>query len=219
MKNIIKDKLVLSTIGIIILFIVIGSVLAVWDKPVSYIGNFASSHPFYAPFVYMALDIISIIIAPVTTIPLIPLFVGLLGEIPMVIYSVISWTIGGVIVFLIGRKFGRPVISKFVSIEEVDKYRKFIPEHYEFVMIILLRIIIPVDLLSYALGFFSKISLWKYTLATIIGVIPGAILMIYAGGALITGDIFMASLFVIIGLGVFVGAGIIWKKLKDKIID
>jgi len=36
----------------------------------------------------------------------------------------------------------------------------------------LLRMVLPVDILSYALGLFSNISFIRYMLATIIGVTP-----------------------------------------------
>jgi len=40
---------------------------------------------------------------------------------------------------------------------------------------------IPVDILSYALGLFSKITLKRYFLATLIGVTPFAFVLAYVG--------------------------------------
>ena len=44
-----------------------------------------------------------------------------------------------------------------------------------------MRIIIPVDVLSYALGIFSKIKTRTYLFATIIGIIPVVFLLAYLG--------------------------------------
>jgi uncharacterized membrane protein YdjX (TVP38/TMEM64 family) len=44
-----------------------------------------------------------------------------------------------------------------------------------------LRIAIPVDLLSYALGLFSKVRYRDYALATIIGISPLAFILAYLG--------------------------------------
>ena len=44
-----------------------------------------------------------------------------------------------------------------------------------------MRMILPVDVLSYLLGLFSKVDLKTYTLATFIGVIPFAFILSYIG--------------------------------------
>ena len=43
--------------------------------------------------------------------------------------------------------------------------------------------IIPVDVLSYAVGFVSSISVFKYTLATFIGIMPFSFIFAYGGVA------------------------------------
>jgi len=70
----------------------------------------------------------------------------------------------------------------------------------EFWWIVLLRAIIPVDALSYAIGLFSRVSLWKYSLATFIGMVPMAFIISYAGEALFLNNIklFLSYVFVFI---------------------
>jgi len=58
---------------------------------------------------------------------------------------------------------------------------KKIPKENLFLGIIFLRMVIPVDILSYALGLFSKIKTRDYLLATIIGVSPFAFIFAYLG--------------------------------------
>ena len=45
----------------------------------------------------------------------------------------------------------------------------------------MLRAIIPVDILSYALGLFSKVDFKTYALATMIGIIPFTVILSYLG--------------------------------------
>ena len=76
----------------------------------------------------------------------------------------------------------------------------------EFMSVVLLRMVLPVDVLSYALGFFSDISLWRYTTATIIGIAPFAFIFAYAGDALTSGKyIVFAALFLLVLLFSFIG--------------
>ena len=42
-----------------------------------------------------------------------------------------------------------------------------------------MRMVIPVDVLSYAIGLFSTMSLKSYTLATVIGITPFAFIFAY----------------------------------------
>ena len=55
------------------------------------------------------------------------------------------------------------------------------PEKNVFLGIVLLRIIFPIDIISYALGMFSKVSLRKYTLATLVGYAPIVFVLSYFG--------------------------------------
>ena len=58
--------------------------------------------------------------------------------------------------------------------------------------------IIPVDILSYALGFFSTVSLTEYTFATIIGVSYFSFVFSYLGAAAIEDNILL-----FVGVAVF----------------
>lgn len=88
--------------------------------------------------------------------------------------SIIGWTIGSMIAFLLARKYGVSLIKKFIPLNKINKLEQKIPKENVFWGIVFLRMIIPVDILSYALGLFSKIKFKRFTLATLIGVSPFA---------------------------------------------
>jgi len=85
------------------------------------------------------------------------------------------------IAFAIGRRYGLPLARKFFSINKLEKIHKHIPQERLFWSVVLLRVIVPVDLLSYALGIFGVLDWKKYTLATIIGISPFAFIFAYLG--------------------------------------
>ena len=135
----------------------------------------------YGIFVYIIITVIAIVIAPISMMPLIPIVSNVFGWIFGAILTFIGWTIGAFIVFFLCRKYGVELIKKFISLKHINKIESKIPKENLFWDIVLLRAIIPVDILSYALGLFSKVDFKTYALATMIGIIPFTIVFSYLG--------------------------------------
>jgi|TARA_B100001971_G_scaffold119857_1_gene110365 uncharacterized membrane protein YdjX (TVP38/TMEM64 family) len=124
------------------------------------------------------------VIAPLTALPLVVPASAIFGPFLTSIYSITGWTLGAVIAFLIARHLGKPLLTAFISLERLEKYEKYFSGNVEFFGLVLLRFILPVDLLSYAVGLLSRISFKKYTLATVVGITPFAFIFAYIGDAL-----------------------------------
>ncbi len=142
----------------------------------SFIGN-----DFIGILIYILISIIAIVIAPISMMPLVPIASNLWGWFYSGIIHIIGWTLGSIIVFFISRRYGVPLIKKFVSLEKINKFESKIPKENLFIDIVLLRMIIPIDILSYALGLFSKVDFKTYVLATLIGIIPFTFAFSYLG--------------------------------------
>jgi uncharacterized membrane protein YdjX (TVP38/TMEM64 family) len=142
----------------------------------SFIGN-----DFIVILIYILISIIAIVIAPISMMPLVPIASNLWGWFYSGIIHIIGWTLGSIIVFFISRRYGVPLIKKFVSLEKINKFESKIPKENLFIDIVLLRMIIPIDILSYALGLFSKVDFKTYVLATLIGIIPFTFAFSYLG--------------------------------------
>jgi len=136
---------------------------------------------FLSMLIYILVVIVAIVIAPISAIPLLPLASNIWGWFTVGLLSVIGWTIGALIAFILARKYGVPLIKKFISLNKINKFEKLVPNENIFWSVVFLRMSIPVDVLSYALGLFSKISMRNYFLATLIGVTPFAFVLAYAG--------------------------------------
>ena len=131
--------------------------------------------------IYTIIEITSIVIAPITTLPIIALASNLWGWFLAGVISAFAWSVGSLIAFFIGRKYGVDLIKKFVSLEKIHEIENKIPKNHFFWSVVFLRIIIPVDILSYALGILSKMKTRTYLFATIIGIIPVVFLLAYLG--------------------------------------
>ena len=152
--------------------------------------------------VYVLLEISSIVIAPITTFPLIIVASNLWGWFLAGVLSITGWMIGAWIAFVIARKYGVKIIRKFISLENVHKIEKKIPREHLFWSVVLLRILIPTDVLSYALGIFTKMKTKNYLLATLIGITPFAFIFAYLGGVPIK---YQIILFLIAGILILIG--------------
>jgi len=130
--------------------------------------------------VYVLVTLLATIVAPLSTVPLIPLVTAIWGPFITSILNVFSWGVGSVIAFIIARRFGRPIIGRFIDVNTLSKYEKALGEDYLFWNVLILRALVPVDILSYAIGIFTNMKLGHYVFATFIGIIPFAFILPYA---------------------------------------
>ena len=172
-----KTKAFLGILIILILFILSSYFVR---ENIEFVQNLIGNN-FLGILIYISISIVAIVIAPISMMPLVPIAANLWGWFYSGIIHIIGWFIGSLIVFWISRKYGVPLIKKFVSLEKINKLESKIPKENLFLDIVLLRMIIPVDILSYALGLFSKVKFKTYFLATIIGLIPFAFAFSFLG--------------------------------------
>ncbi len=126
---------------------------------------------------------VSTVIAPLNTFSLVPFASMVFGWKITAFVCVIAWTLGAVVAFIFSRHYGKRALSFLKILQETEKYSNRVPEDLSFLSLIFLRMLIPVDILSYAIGLFTNISLFRYTLATAIGVTPFSIIWSYGGEA------------------------------------
>ena len=141
------------------------------------------SNPVISASIYLGATITSTVIAPVTTLPLMPLIAGAWGSLIAGLLTIIGSAIGGLIAFLLAKKLGRPIISKLASEEDLKKIEQIIPREPEhaFWTIAFLHLVMPADILSYALGLLFSVGARTYFLATLVGISPAIMILAYSG--------------------------------------
>ncbi|OHA84734.1 MAG: hypothetical protein A2408_01665 [Candidatus Yonathbacteria bacterium RIFOXYC1_FULL_52_10] len=149
---------------------------------------------------YVFVGIIATVIAPVSTVALIPFAAVLWGPVTTALLSVVGWTIGSVVAYVIARRFGKPFVARFVDLRTIERYEHALGEKYLFWNIVLLRMAVPVDILSYAVGLFTSVKLSVYVAATIIGILPFAFIFAYAAQAtlnfqIVIGGVVLATIY------------------------
>ncbi|MEK9159248.1 MAG: VTT domain-containing protein [Patescibacteria group bacterium] len=144
-----------------------------------YFVSLVSNRGLLGLLIYIFIAAFTTVLAPLSSVPLMPLASSIWGPFATAVASIIGWMIGALISFFISRKYGRAFVERFFSREKLSELEKRIPEENLFWSIVLLRMAVPVDLLSYVLGLFKNIS-WKiYFWATLIGIIPFAFVLAY----------------------------------------
>jgi len=182
-----KNRTAISIFVLVLLF-VLSIATFYWETPVEKMVLFAAEHPFGAASIFVTLMFLGTVLAPLTTIPAVPAATAILSPLPVAVLSIIGWTLGAVVAFLIARRFGKPLLGNFVSLTEIERYENRIPKSTEFLTLVLMRMVIPVDVLSYAVGLVSNIRLRSYTIATVIGITPFAFVFSFGGSAFFSGQ-------------------------------
>jgi len=174
-KEVLKNTIIAI---IIIAFFIITSYLA--KEYSNQVEQIIGLKGFIGIILYTIITVIAVVFAPVSTLPFIAIASVLWGGFISAILSVIGWVIGSAIAFGLARRYGRPLISKFINIKKIEHFENIIPPKNQFWMIVFLRLVLPVDLLSYALGIFTKVPFSIFMYATVIGLIPFAFIFAYA---------------------------------------
>jgi len=153
--------------------------------------------------IYIFVVITSTIFAPFVGLPLAPTASVIIGPFFTAVCSVFGWTVGAVAAFFIARNLARPILCRFVNMGRVEKYEELIPEKHIFLWLVFLRVFLPVDVLSYAIGLTKRVQFGAYITSTFIGVIPFSFIWSYGGYALMERDYTMFFIFSGIGLLLF----------------
>jgi uncharacterized membrane protein YdjX (TVP38/TMEM64 family) len=149
---------------------------------------------------------ISTVLAPITMLPVLPMVAPMLGPFVTGLASWAGWTLGAVTAFWIARHGGRPMLKRIMDVEKLARFESRMPEEGHFFVILALRLVLPVDLLSYALGLFSTVSLTTYTMATGIGILWFSFAFSYLGSAFESGNTVLFVLYGVASLIIFLGA-------------
>jgi len=158
-----------------------------------FIYHLLSTYGYMGLFLLMILQTILVVIPSEAVITLSGA-VGLETS-KVILVGSIGLLAGAIIAFFISRYFGRKIVLKLLGEEWIDEIDEWINENgTKAIFIARLVPLIPFDLISYVSGL-TKIEFQKYLLATIIGMLPRIIFLVYLGST-------AKSILSIIGLGI-----------------
>lgn len=185
-------KQVLSLSTLLVLFLVGGFFVSQQnDFTTMFTLYIQNGHLFASYLTYIVILVVSVVLMPLSSMPLIPIMTSIAGPFITGILNVIGWTIGAIIAFWIARVCRKSFLGKFTSLEKIDALVETIPKKSLFLFVLLLRLTLPVDITSYALGLTKSLGFLEYFVATFIGVLWFSFAFAYLGDALINGNILL----------------------------
>jgi len=164
-----------------------GASVWAWGWRPEGLESWIADHAALGAGIYVGFVAASVVLLPFSSLPLLPLATQSYGVFWTAVLSALGWWLGCLIAFRIAR-FGRPYLEKVTPLHAVDRLEERIPHDVGFGGIVVLRILFPVDIVSYALGLLKALSFRTYALASLVGILPFAFVWSYAGGKLGSGQ-------------------------------
>lgn len=141
----------------------------------------------WAPFGFILLMIVSVVILPIPSLPLDMAAGATFGVVLGTAYAVIGAEIGAIISFLIGRAVGREALARLFRTDVIFCERCSDRHLAIFVFASRLLPIFSFDLISYGAGL-TNMSVRAFAVATLIGMIPPTFALTALGGSVLAGE-------------------------------
>ena len=174
-----KKALIIRLLVLLTLIAALISAQAIWGifdylKP-GKIEKILDNAGILAPLLHIALMAIAIVVSPIPSIPLAVTGGMFFGPFLGSLYSLTGALSGAILSFLIARHLGIEVIERIMG-----RQLSFYPRGSEnlIMKMVLLSRLIPVisfDVVSYSAGL-TKLSIGKFTVATLFGMIPSTLI-------------------------------------------
>ena len=171
----------------------------------------------WAGGVYFALQMMTVIIAPIPSN--ISMMAGALalGFWPAMILGVLAVGVGSVIVFLAARALGKKAVQRFLDKGVMDKYLPIIEEKQDmFLFLTMLFPFFPDDALCMLAGL-TNISLGRFTAIMILGRPWGLIVAALLGSGSLSLPVWAWVILGAVGIGIFYFALKYSSEIEDKL--
>ncbi len=201
-----KRKLVLAAAGLALLALALWQ----WRWDASPLEAWIRAHPALGALAYVIVVAASVVVLPLSSLPLLPLATRSYGVVGTALLSTAGWWIGCLVAFGLARA-GRRWLERFTSLDAVDRIVDRVPDDVGFGGIVVLRAILPVDVVSFALGLVKRLRFSTYAAASLVGIVPFAFVWSYAGGELGAGR-FLSFALVVVAMA----AVVLWVRRRWK---
>lgn len=191
-------------VGVVVLFVVAVVLVGAYTAPIQ---SVMGAHAPLGLVVFVATSVVAVLLPMLTNLPLLPLAVLAWGPWSTAGLLLAGWVVGAALSFWLGRHARDTILRHFPSVRRHADIDRLIHPRYRMTSLVLLRMTFPVDVLSYALGLFSRnTTLTENVVSTALGAAPFALLFAWVpalppGGQVV---VFVASTAVFVAYAVWV---------------
>lgn len=141
------------------------------------ISEALTAHSVLGIAVFFVSSAVAVLLPMLTNLPLVPLAVLAWGPGWTALILLLGWMAGSGLSFALGRHAQATILRRFPSVQRHAQIDRLIHPQHRQLSLIMLRMTFPVDVLSYALGLFSRrTTLLENLMSTAVGGVPFAIL-------------------------------------------
>ncbi len=174
-----KTKSILTGFIILLLFVIAEIITKLYSTEITIL---IESYGIEGKLLFTALAMIAVVIPVWSNLFLLPFGVVTWGPFLTAVFCIAGWFFGSIVSFFIARTNKEWLLTKYPSLRKYEFIDTLVPAKHVFWSLIFLRMTMPVDILSYGLGLFSKKILWKQNaITTLIGITPFAFIFSYIG--------------------------------------
>jgi uncharacterized membrane protein YdjX (TVP38/TMEM64 family) len=214
-KRLALRVLLLFLLIILSVYILIHFDLYLFFKDKHKLLNFIKSYHPYDEFIFIFLQILQVVVAPIPG-ELTGIIGGYLyGPFWGTVYSTTGLTIGSWMAFMLARFFGEPLLENVVKKEVFEKFDHFM-EHQGIGVSLILFLVpgFPKDYLCYIMGV-SLIPTWTFIIVSTIGRLLGTMMLSFTGYYAGNGQYLFLSCLAAAGIIIF----IVVYYYHDKILE
>lgn len=168
----------------------------------------------WGPLALIGLMVLAILFSPIPSAPIALAAGALYGHTWGTIYVLLGAEIGAIAAFGIARLAGHELLRRWLGERLVVGWLGSQNALMAIVFVSRLLPFISFDVVSYAAGL-TVLSVWRFALATLGGVVPASFLLAHFGAEMVTGDADQAMI-AALGLGVLVAIPAVAKLIRDR---
>ena len=109
-------------------------------------------HPVGGAFLFVGLAALSAVLVFFSSILIVPFGVHVWGEAVCFLLLWAGWFLGGALTYMIGRRYGWPVVRWILSERVATEYRARIPRSRSFLPVLLVQLALPSEAVGYLCG-------------------------------------------------------------------
>jgi uncharacterized membrane protein YdjX (TVP38/TMEM64 family) len=163
-----------AAVGVVALFAAAMLIAREFAEPIRAV---LSDYPRLGVLVFVATSVVAVLAPMLTNLPLVPIAVLAWGTGWTAALLLGGWVLGSALSYTLGHHARALILRRFPSVSRHADIDRLIHPQHRILSLVLLRMTFPVDVLSYALGLFSRsTSMAETALSTAIGGAPFALL-------------------------------------------
>ena len=168
-------------------------------------GRLMVEHPVPGAVVFVLMSALSAMLMFFSSVLLVPIGIQAWGEAGCFLLLWAGWALGGVTTYAIGRWFGRPMIERMLTREQIASYEGRVPQQESFWTALLVQLAFPSDVVGYFFGLL-RYRRRVYFAALLCAEFP------YAFGTVFLGSAFVERRYSLLLGGAMVAAGLLaWQ--------